>query len=371
MHNLQLGFGVSAWLRGASTGHLDGIGIYTQALYDALMRMQHIEMTLYAFGQSKPLPCGTPRILERRISEHLIKAMVLRQRLSCRAELFHATDHFIPRLDIPVVATVMDLIPFLHPEWVSTQFRSAKNWLFKQSILSADHIITISNHSKQDLIQHLHIPAEHISVTPLAVSAAYFQRYTTEKCEQILQEYQLSSGFFLFVGTLQPRKNIEGILKAHALLPVELQQRHPIVIVGRNGWGVDHLIPKIRQLETKGCVRWLNYVPQAHVIGLLQSAQALLFASLYEGFGLPVLEAFAAKCPVIASNTTSIPEVACDAALLINPLDEEEISQAMLQCLEEPELIKQLKEKGASRASLFTWDACAQATYAAYQQVIR
>ena len=367
----RLGFGVTAWARGARLGYLDGIGIYTRALYQVFQsREQSTELMPFAFGQPTSLPFGTPQILARRVSFHLAAAALLKQRLSCPADLFHATDHHIPRLDIPVVATVMDLIPFLYPEWVSGGLRPLKNWLFKQSILSAEHIITISEHSRQDLMTHFNIPSARISVTPLGVDARYFQAVSAEKRLQVLEKYHLNSGFFLFIGTLQPRKNIATVLDAHALLPRALQKKHPMVIVGRVGWGVDTLIPRLQQLERQGVVRWLNYVAEVDVMVLLQSACALTFLSLYEGFGLPILEAFAARCPVIASNTTSIPEVAQDAALLVNPLDIMQIREALLQGIEDRDLMNRLEEKGYQRARLFTWEACADATWQAYERAL-
>ena len=328
----RLGFGVTAWARGARLGYLDGIGIYTRALYQVFQsREQSTELMPFAFGQPTSLPFGTPQILARRVSFHLAAAALLKQRLSCPADLFHATDHHIPRLDIPVVATVMDLIPFLYPEWVSGGLRPLKNWLFKQSILSAEHIITISEHSRQDLMTHFNIPSARISVTPLGVDARYFQAVSAEKRLQVLEKYHLNSGFFLFIGTLQPR---------------------------------------LQQLERQGVVRWLNYVAEVDVMVLLQSACALTFLSLYEGFGLPILEAFAARCPVIASNTTSIPEVAQDAALLVNPLDIMQIREALLQGIEDRDLMNRLEEKGYQRARLFTWEACADATWQAYERAL-
>ena len=186
----------------------------------------------------------------------------------------------------------------------------------------------------------------------------------------VLQRYALSVGFFLFIGTLQPRKNLDKLLDAHAQLPLQVQKEHPLVIVGRVGWGVDALLVRIRQLAQKGCVRWLDYVPEDEVMALLQSACALTFVSLYEGFGLPILEAFAAGCPVIASNTTSIPEVAGDAALLVDPGAALQMANAMMRIIEDPAFVQTLKEKGLKRAALFTWDAVARATRAVYQTVM-
>lgn len=372
---MRIGYGVTAWARGATAGHLDGIGVYTHALHAALSRDTHHphQISPFAFGQEAPeLACGVPALFKPRVSRHLVQAALFRRRMACAVDVFHATDHYIPLLrDVPVVATVMDLIPFLHPEWVSSGLRPLKNWLFKRSILSADHLITISEHSKGDLIRYLNVPAEKISVTPLGVDACYFTQIEADVRQAALRRYALSPDFFLFIGTLQPRKNVHTLLDAHALLPLSVQQAHPVVIVGREGWGVDALLPRLRQLEQVGTVRWLDYVPQDDVMALLQSARALTFVSLYEGFGLPVLEAFAAGCPVIASNTTSIPEVAGDAACLVDPNSPRAIADAMLCLLEDDAYRVHLIAQGRARAAQFTWDACAKATREAYQTVMK
>ena len=375
-HPRRLGYGVTAWARGVTDGHLDGIGVYTQALHKALSRrliQGEAQITPFAFGHHSPeLPCGVPDVLASRVSVHLVQAAFFRRRIDCASDLFHATDHYIPLLrHVPVVATVMDLIPFIHPEWVSVGLRPLKNWLFKRSILSADHLITISEHSRRDLMTHFGISSNKISVTPLGVDPCYFSRVPERAREAVLGRYALSSGFFLFIGTLQPRKNLETLLDAHAQLPLPLQKRHPLVVVGRHGWGVLALLPRLRHLEQQGTVRWLDYVPQDDVMALLHSARALTFLSLYEGFGLPVLEAFAAGCPVIASNTTSIPEVAGDAALLVDPRDRVLIAEAMMRLIEDDALVHRLKERGQKRASVFTWDACAAATLLAYQVAMK
>jgi alpha-1,3-rhamnosyl/mannosyltransferase len=350
---MQLGYGVTAWERGKNSGHLDGIGVYTQALYEALLP-QKIDM--------KPLIFSRYRLLW---------AILLGMRAPSAVQLVHAPDHYIPILrGVPLVATVMDLIPFIHPEWTSNRLRALKNWLFKRSIVSASHLITISEYSRMDLIRHFNIPAEKISVTPLGVDAVYFSPISPEVRHTVLQRYALSPDFFLFIGTLQPRKNLARLLDAHALLPLALRQRHPVVVVGRNGWGVDELLPRLHELTALGTVRWLDYVPRDDILALLQSARALIFVSLYEGFGLPVLEAFAAGCAVIASNTTSIPEVAGNAALLVDPLNPNGIADAMQQLLVDDTLRTQLREQGRARAQQFTWDACAQATLAVYNKLL-
>ncbi|ANI17986.1 glycosyl transferase family 1 [Pseudomonas citronellolis] len=380
---MRIGLGTTVWAKGAKAGHLDGIGVYTQALWRGLQQHARAKdssftLTPFAFGHELPeLECGKPKTVASHFSSYALRAALLGASRSVSAkvrsqvDLFHATDHHIPQLKgVPVVANVMDLIPMLHPEWTSPTLRRAKNWLFSKTIRSADHIITISEYSKRDLVEHLEIPAKDISVTPLGVDPVYFQRIDDDQRNQVLQKCALQPGFFLFIGTLQPRKNLMRVLAAHRSLPATMRKTHPLVVVGRIGWGVEDLLPELHALEGRGEGRWLDYLPQTEVLALLQSASALIFPSLYEGFGLPVVEAFAARCPVITSNSTSLPEVAGDAALLVNPLDESAIAHAMITTVEIPDLTIQRVKRGYLRAQEYSWDACCEKTLEVYRQVI-
>ena len=377
---MEIGFSCSLWANGERAGHLDGIGIYSQALWQGLNDISPASIRLkpYAFGKNLPeMPCGKPQILARDYRIHAILSGAFKLQLSDSAnirrdiELFHATDHQIPLIhDLPVVASIMDLIPVLHPEWIRQDYRGLKSWIFATSIRRADHIITISEYSKQDMVQHLGIEPERISVTPLGVDPIYFERIEASQRETVLDKHGLKPGFFLFVGTLQPRKNLPRVLEAFQQLPEDVRKAHPLVIVGRDGWSNEELLPQLEALQQRGEGRWLSYLPQNEVLALLQSAGALVFASLYEGFGLPVIEAFAAQCPVIASNTTSVPEVTGDAAWSVDPSSAESISAAMLDVLQHSDEREQKIQRGLARARQYTWQACAEQTLEVYRKVL-
>ena len=263
----------------------------------------------------------------------------------------------------------MDAIPLVHPEWVSKRLRAFKNRAFRQMARSAQRIITISEYSKADIVHYFGIPAERVSVTHLGVDPAFAQPVAQAVKTAVLARYALQPGFFVFVGTIQPRKNVARIIEAHRMLPEAIQKAYPLVIVGRNGWGTDALLPELQALESRGCGRWLNNVTDTELHALLQSARALVYPSLYEGFGLPVLEGFAAGLPVISSNTTSIPEVAGDAASLVNPERSDEIADAMRRLAEDGVLAADMAERGRQRVKEFTWAACARQTLDVYQGV--
>lgn len=372
---LRVGFGISAW----ALGGLDGIGVYTKSLWQTL---DSSEVTLQpvVLGSKK---LGKPKEIERPIRyfppAYPVQALVSAatgipfqgwQSFEREIDFFHATDHHIPKLRrVSVLATVMDLIPVLHPQWAFARLQGLKSWGFRRAISWADYIITISQHSKQDLIERLGIEAARITVIPLGVHQDFFQRISPEVIGEVLQRYDLKKGFFLFIGTLQARKNIERILTAHRQLPPSIRKDHPLVIVGKYGWGSDPLLDQLKALEAVGEGRWLQYVPYQDIFALFQSAQALVYPSLYEGFGLPVLESFASQVPVITSNTTSLPEVAGEAAVLVNPYCIEEITDAMRRLLEDSMLREDLIRRGYTRAQGFTWEQCAQQTLAVYRQI--
>ena len=373
---LKIGFGLTVLSNGLKRNHIDGIGVYSQELYQQLFKEKDLNLLPYVFGKEQNQKYPNIQSIHSKYIKHVFESQLLNKKIKIERadflpDIIHATDHYIPEVkNVPVVATVMDLIPFIHPEWTLTSMRSLKNYLFKQKILSADHIITISDYSKSDLVNLFKIPEEKISVTSLGMNDNFYQQVSEEEKQNVLVRYALEKDFFLFVGTLQPRKNLEKALEAHSRLSAELRKRHPFVVVGNPGWANETLFAKMAEDEKKGYVRWLKYLNFDEVKALLQSALALVYVSLYEGFGLPIVEAFASQCPVITSNVTSIPEVAGDAAIQVSPLDIEEILDAMKQLIDSSGLRNMLIQKGLARANQFSWQNCPKDTFAAYQKLL-
>jgi len=265
----------------------------------------------------------------------------------------------------------MDIIPLIHPKWASSRFRRFKNFLFKRTILSADHIITVSQYSKDDIIQYLGISPEKISVVDLGVSKSFFHKVTDNEKKNVLDKYSIIEDFFLFIGTLQPRKNILRIIKSHRMLPEEVKKKHPLVIVGKYGWGSQNLMEEIDIMQEKNDGVWLSYLEQKELYALLQSAIGLIYPSLYEGFGLPVIEGFASECPVITSNVTSLPEVSGDAALLVDPYSTKEIMDAMNQLIQDEVLRETLIAKGNKRVKKYSWEKVAEDHLVIFKKVLQ
>jgi alpha-1,3-rhamnosyl/mannosyltransferase len=375
---LPVGVGCTVLERAlASGGHLDGIGTYTQALLTEYAR-SHAHIRPMAFPVDGTLhPDGSqPAMFKHRFA---LSAMVSASTglpfagardLAKQIGLFHATDHLIPRLaGTPVLANIMDPIPLMQSDWIKSGFHRTKSWLFRRSVTWADHYLTISSFVAQDLAERLNVDSGRITSIHLGVDGRYFDRIDEAEKAAVLKRLNLRPGFFLFVGTLQPRKNVGALIDAFEQLPLDLRRAHPLVVVGRQGWNAEQEIIRLKRLEADGTGRWLNYVEDLEKRALMQSALAFVFPSLYEGFGLPVLEAFASSLPVIASGTTSIPEVAGDAATLVDPEDREALAFAMQTIAEDRESAAEFAARGLLRARQFTWAETARLTAALYQKL--
>jgi len=372
---ITVGFGKTVYCRCSSGGHLDGIGVYTKNLENHL---QNLGINIYpvVFGRKALELCNdkyhyTGRSFSLSILSSALSGRSFQGLKSIKElQLFHAPDHLIPKLSIPVIASLMDPIPLIRPDWVKSRFRFIKQYLFLKSVQWADHFITISNFVADDIADHFHLPRKSITPIHLGVDDKYFRVANIDLRNSVLRKYSLSNGFFLFIGTLQPRKNISRLIQAFKQLPLELQHEFPLVVIGRNGWNADEDITAMKRLEEQSIGRWLDYVSDEDKAVLLQCAGAFVFPSLYEGFGLPVLEAFASKTPVITSNSTSLPEVAGGAAMLVDPYSPDSIADAMLQIVSNQEMALGLIERGKIRAREFSWTETASKTAEVYKSLI-
>jgi alpha-1,3-rhamnosyl/mannosyltransferase len=385
---MQIGFGVSALCKGLNGGGLDGIGNYTRELlyrmhapsatepnWDHIPKDAGVNLVPFAFGCAIPPElAGVPGVSLGRYSINAAwsvatgaNCMGIRS-LAQQVDLIHATDHYIPKCStVPVVATLMDAIPLSHPHWLRSEFRSLKNALWIRAAQWADAVITISEYSKSELTRWAGIPSDRITVIPLGVSNRWYQQVPEAELARVKSAYALPDRFFVSLGTLQPRKNVGGTISAHRALDAATRAKAPLLIIGRAGWKCEDVVASIDSETSSGTVRWLQHVPDADLLPILKSATGLVFPSLAEGFGLPVLEAFAAGVPVITSNTTSLPEVAGDAAISIDPNDTAAMRDAMRELLEDPDRANQLRVRGLDRARQFTWDDCVARTVDVYR----
>jgi len=219
-------------------------------------------------------------------------------------------------------------------------------------------------------VNHFGVDPHKVHVIYLGVGENYAPR-SAEELGSVLARFDLSAKSYIFaVGTLEPRKNLIQVIDAYVGLPEAIRKSTPLVIAGMKGWLSGQIEARIRKHEERGEVRWLGYVPAETLPLLYSGASMLVYPSLYEGFGLPVLEAMASGIPVITSNRASLPEVAGDVGLAVEPADVEGLRAYMRSLIEDKDEAARRGSLGIARARLFTWQACAQQTLAVYKKAI-
>lgn len=296
------------------------------------------------------------------------------------AKALNCNAAFVPKettpfgLSMPTVITAYDLFPYKMPDelraefprMAAVHFRLAK-WLhFKR----AAKILAISQDTKNDLIEICKIPEERIVVTPLGVDPLFSQSLPNDHVQAVLRKFDIRSPFFINTSShWWGRKNLVRLIRSFARAKKQGNLPHQLVIVGLPGPSQRKMLETIHQENVVNDVKLLNYLSREESVALVQSADAMIFPSLHEGFGLPIIEAMASGCPVITSNVSAMPEVAGDAALLIDPFDEEAIAEAITTIAHDDQLKKQLIEKGKERSRLFTWERTAQHTLEAFKNL--
>jgi alpha-1,3-rhamnosyl/mannosyltransferase len=234
----------------------------------------------------------------------------------------------------------------------------------------ARHIITDAQSTRRELIEIFNLPADKISAIHLGVDARFLAPNLPTAAQTLARFDVRPQHYLLSVGTLEPRKNIERTLLAYATLPANLRGSLPLVLTGGKGWKDEAILARIKQIKPPGRVVLTGYVAHQELLALYASCTVFVYPSLYEGFGLPILEAMAAGAPVITSNTSAMPEVAGDAALLVDPMSVDAIAAAMQRLLEDRELAAALSARGKERARGFTWARTAQETLKVYRRVL-
>jgi O-antigen biosynthesis alpha-1,3-rhamnosyltransferase len=285
-------------------------------------------------------------------------------------DLYHEPNYVPVPSDIPVVATVHDLSWIRHPDMHPVD---RVRWLERSmthAIVHAAGILVDSEFTRSEVVAEFRCPVERVHVAHLGVAPRFHPRSVHETRATLGAFGLVHAGYVLSVGTIEPRKNIGHTLDAYALLPAALRTRYPLVVAGARGWRAGPIEARLRSLDAAGVLRYVGTVEQDVLADLYAGAAAFVFASLYEGFGLPPLEAMASGVPVLASNRASIPEVTGDAAVLIDPADPRQTSGRLATLLEDATLRAELGERGLLRSRAFTWSACAARTVAAYRAAL-
>jgi glycosyltransferase involved in cell wall biosynthesis len=287
------------------------------------------------------------------------RQMVIDRRINALAHdhLVYYEPNMIARpLAIPTVVTINDLSWHHEPAWHPADRLAWIDRNLAATLRQARRITTLSQFTKDAAVRELGVPADLITVVPLAPAEA-FRPFSAAEAASVLQRFDLADrSYVLSISTIEPRKNFDRLFAAHQLLPEPLRRRAPLVIAGGKGWGAALNAAATDAAMRRGELRLLGHVADDDLVALCARAGVFAYVSLYEGFGLPVIEAMAAGCAVVASGTTSIPEVAGDAALLVDPLDDAAIAEGLRNVLEDPALAERLRQAGLARARLFGWD---------------
>lgn len=280
-------------------------------------------------------------------------------------DIFFTPSHYAPRFSpVPTVVTVLDLAYLKFPELFNkSDLYQLVNWT-KYSVKKAKKVITISHSSKNDIIKSYGVQDENVAVVYPGIKQLMQLEPHVYGIKQLQAKYGLSTHYVLFVGTLQPRKNITRLVEAFAKLIEEkdLPQELQLVVVGRRGWQFEEILAAPKKFGIEERVKFLENIPDDELDVLYRHAICYVLPSLYEGFGLPVIEAMQHHCPVITSNISSLPEAGGDAALYVNPEDIDDIAQAMKKLVTNEKLRHELIEKGKKQITKFSWEKAAKET---------
>lgn len=268
---------------------------------------------------------------------------------------------FIPASALPLwhpkktVVTIHDLAWKLYPETFTWFTRTYLEWSTKFALQNASSVIAVSESTKYDLKRFYGIDDDKVTV----IHHGYTEFFP--KPQDLSKEYDFVYPYVLFLSTLQPRKNLEGLIDAFAQVKIENPElKHKLIVVGKPGWKFESILKKIK--EHQDFVLYKNHVPEREKWGLLQKADLLVLPSFYEGFGMQILEAFEAGVPVAVSNVSSMPEVAGDAAIYFDPKNIQDMKQSIKNVLFDKSLADSLREKGFARLKNFSWGTCARMT---------
>jgi glycosyltransferase involved in cell wall biosynthesis len=287
-----------------------------------------------------------------------------------RIDLFHGLDHIGVPLFAKVgryVATIHDMIPLLWPQWVTRKHRLVVTAAYCRLRRQADMVIAPSEATKADIVRRLQINPQRIAVIPWGCDERFQPGGDPEHLAAVQHRYRLPAQYLLFAGTLEPRKNLTTLLHAYAMLRAEgCGNDLKLVVAGRTGWLYADIFDTVKTLALDEEVIFTGFVDDKDLPDLYRGAQLFVYPSLYEGFGLPILEAMASGVPVITSDVASMPEVAGDAAILVDPHDPKAIAESIAQALAEDRQRQAMIQKGLARVERFTWDSVAQQTLALY-----
>ena len=289
-----------------------------------------------------------------------------------RIDLFHAPHYVLPLLTpCKSVVTIHDCIHLRFPQYLPNRlgyaYARASLWVATHR---SNRVLTVSEASKRDILRYFHVPPSKIDVIYNAIDEQFGETPSDEEVARVRERYQLHDPFVLYAGNIKPHKNLERLIEAFHMLRKERADNVRLLIIGDEISKYATLRRAVHKYKLHKHVRFFGFVPDKTLAVLYRLARVFVFPSLYEGFGLPPLEAMASGTPVITSNVSSLPEVVGDAAILIDPYRSEDIAEAMRRVLDDPSLRDDLRRRGYARAREFSWERSVKRIREIYEQVL-
>ncbi len=360
-----------------------GVGQYVRSLVRAMLAQdRQNQYTLLTSGRPTgeyPLPAASNvRGRSVPIPDRYLNILWYRLHFPLRAnyftgplDLYHGLDFVLPPLSdkLHTVVTVHDLAFLEHPETAVPELAAYLNRVVPAAVERADVVAAVSETTRQALISQYHLSADKIQVVPCGVGPQFQRQTSAEVLEETRRKFELTGSVILSVGTLEPRKNHLGLLKAFAELCTHHHEPLTLAIAGGQGWMYEETRAAVDTLKLNNRVRFLGRVSEPDLIALYSLADVFAFPSFFEGFGIPPLEALACGAPVLTSNCSSLPEAVGDAALLVDPHDIHAIAEGLQRLLEDEQIRADLRQRGYKQAQRYTWEHAATRMLAIYQQL--
>ncbi|TQR43697.1 glycosyltransferase family 4 protein [Paenibacillus popilliae] len=357
-----------------------GVGYYTSNLFKYLNLLYSDDIKLICNGLRPPwkiklndstlykIPYPFEKL--KKVNQDKLFSLGKLEYFCGNFDIYHGTNFsLLPTRKAKRVVTIHDLSFLKFPDLLSKSIVEHHTKWALRSIREADAIITVSKSVKQELVEMLNVAPELIEYTHLAASERFIRRNDDEKFKYLQLKYSLPGSFLLFVGTLEYRKNIKRLIQAYELAKREYGLKEEFVLIGKDGIGCEEIHQLIDKYGLSDSVRIMGYVDGEDLPYIYNMATALMYASLYEGFGLPIIEAMQSGLPVITSNLSSMPEVAGHGAILVNPYDVDEIAYSMFEICSNKVLRQKIIAQGLLQSSQFNWTATASNTMNIYRKL--
>lgn len=385
---MRIAFDVGPLLNGNKTG----IGFYEHEIVTELIQKKKQDKFYFQFFAFRNKE-NKKKMLEKYISDNVeidacewfpgVLYRILMSFLYFPYHLFFKKNpditHFVnfcipPGVKGKKVVTIHDMTFKVYPETMRNKTKILLQLNIKKSIKRADKIIADSEFTKSEIQKYYNIETDKIAVVPCGIDFNVFHPdYMIDEIEQTKQKYEIQGKYFLYLGTLEPRKNLKRLILAFAMFCKKQKQENcpNLVLAGGKGWKYEEIFLAAKECGVEHKIKFIGYVPDEDVPRLMSGADVFCFPSLYEGFGMPPLEAMACGVPVLTSNCSSLAEVVGDAAITVDPNSVEAIAGGMQRLWENPELGAQLREKGLKQAQKYSWENAAEKLYDVYEELCR